>query len=355
MLSLLMAIWISLWPVSSGLAAQPVVRAVLFYSPTCPHCHKVMTEDLPPLQEQYGDQLQIALVNVLEPEGQRLYRAAISHFKIPPERQGVPTLIVGTQILVGSWEIPEQFPQIVAEGLAAGGIDWPALPGFKPPKKSQLFGSLTSQVSIAERIRQDMPANAIAIVLLLLMIIFAVWVGAQIWRGRKGLWQPAPDMAAWRDIAIPILAVIGLLVAFYLSYVEITETSAVCGPVGDCNTVQQSPYARLFGFIPIGLLGVVGYIAILAAWLVARLGRERTAERARVALLTFTAFGTVFSIYLTFLEPFVIGATCAWCLASAIIMTALLWLTWQPGLAAWLTLSPVRGRRRPRRRHAHAP
>jgi len=39
-----------------------------------------------------------------------------------------------------------------------------------------------------------------------------------------------------------------------------------------------------------------------------------------------TAFGTLFSIYLTFLEPFVIGATCAWCLSSAIIMTLLIWL-----------------------------
>jgi uncharacterized membrane protein len=34
--------------------------------------------------------------------------------------------------------------------------------------------------------------------------------------------------------------------------------------------------------------------------------------------------GAIFSIYLTFLEPFVIGATCLWCLSSAVIMTAIL-------------------------------
>ena len=40
--------------------------------------------------------------------------------------------------------------------------------------------------------------------------------------------------------------------------------------------------------------------------------------------------GLAFSIYLTFLEPFVIGASCAWCLTSAVIMTVLLWLTAVP-------------------------
>ncbi|MCA9971053.1 MAG: hypothetical protein KC425_12595, partial [Anaerolineales bacterium] len=38
---------------------QPIVQAVLFYSPTCPHCHQVITQDLPPIQEKYGAQLQI--------------------------------------------------------------------------------------------------------------------------------------------------------------------------------------------------------------------------------------------------------------------------------------------------------
>jgi uncharacterized membrane protein len=47
-----------------------------------------------------------------------------------------------------------------------------------------------------------------------------------------------------------------------------------------------------------------------------------------------TLFGTLFSIYLTFLEPFVIGATCAWCLSSAVIMTIQMWLSITPGKLA---------------------
>jgi len=47
-----------------------------------------------------------------------------------------------------------------------------------------------------------------------------------------------------------------------------------------------------------------------------------------------TLGGTLFSVYLTFLEPFVIRATCAWCLTSAILMTALLLFTVTPGRLA---------------------
>jgi uncharacterized membrane protein len=57
--------------------------------------------------------------------------------------------------------------------------------------------------------------------------------------------------------------------------------------------------------------------------------------------------GTLFSIYLTFLEPFVIGATCAWCLASSIIMAAILWLAAPQGRQAFARLSGVPDRAAP--------
>jgi uncharacterized membrane protein len=52
-----------------------------------------------------------------------------------------------------------------------------------------------------------------------------------------------------------------------------------------------------------------------------------------VALLGVTGSGTLFSMDLT-LEPFVIGATCLWCLSSAVIMTTLYGLALEPGRAA---------------------
>jgi uncharacterized membrane protein len=100
--------------------------------------------------------------------------------------------------------------------------------------------------------------------------------------------------------------------------------------VGDCNTVQQSEYARLFGVLPIGVLGLIGYVAIIIAWGIERRGPVPLKRLAALALVLMTLGGMLFSIYLTFLEPFVIGATCAWCLTSAILMTALVLLTVTP-------------------------
>jgi uncharacterized membrane protein len=122
---------------------------------------------------------------------------------------------------------------------------------------------------------------------------------------------------------IPLLAVMGLGVAVYLAYVKTQAVAAGCGPVGDCNAVQTSEYAYLFG-IPIGVLGVIGYVAILVTW---AWGAWRADNRATLALLAITAFGVLFSIYLTYLEPFVISAVCAWCLTSAVVMTLLLLLS----------------------------
>jgi uncharacterized membrane protein len=153
---------------------------------------------------------------------------------------------------------------------------------------------------------------------------------------------PKPVNPGKQTLAIPILCLIGIAIAAYLSYVETTQVTAVCGPVGDCNTVQQSEYARLFGVLPIGILGLVGYVAILAAWLVRRFGPNSAAHLASLATLGMTLIGTLFSIYLTILEPFVIGATCAWCLSSAVIMTLLMWLSITPGKIALARLRPKR-------------
>ncbi len=114
----------------AALAEAPVVRAVLFYSPSCGHCHKVITEDLPPLFQKHGDQLQMIGVDASEPTGGALYNAAADKFNVPPEERGVPMLLVADVMLMGSAEIPERFPGLIEQYLAAGGVDWPDVPGM---------------------------------------------------------------------------------------------------------------------------------------------------------------------------------------------------------------------------------
>jgi uncharacterized membrane protein/thiol-disulfide isomerase/thioredoxin len=322
---------------SAAQAAAPVVRAVLFYSPTCPHCHQVMTVDLPPLLKQYGDRLNIVGINVTEAAGLELYTAAQTRFNIGPDRYGVPTLIVGEVVLVGSLEIPEQLPGLIEQYLAQGGVDWPDIPGLaevvapteesvatpEPSSASAApvnVSSTTASIDIGANLARDPLANGLAIMVLVGMIASVSGVSLRL---RRSIGLPRSRRFDW---LIPVLCVIGLGVAGYLTYVETAQVAAVCGPIGDCNAVQQSDYARLFGVVPIGLLGLIGYVAIIAAWWIERLGHAPFDRLAALLLVIMTLGGTLFSIYLTFLEPFVIGATCAWCLASAVIMTSLLWL-----------------------------
>jgi uncharacterized membrane protein len=381
-----------------------------------------MTEDLPPLFARYGTQLRIAGVDVTTNGGQALYQAAVRTFALPAERLGVPALVVGTRVLVGDVEIPSAFPGIVARGLAAGGIDWPAVPEVRqalalagvpvtpardsaaavraadsaaaaaravaestpaaaapqhadtqsvsrrdsasakptpraiaaaphgnrltapaaaprPPAPAPAAGStpgvaqapgragaLTPLAGAArrssatahtvwDRFLRDPVGNGAAVAVMLAMAAALTAVAASV-LGRARL--PAAPM--W---VVPALALLGLGVAAYLSFVEVSGVRAVCGPVGDCNTVQQSEYARLFGVLPVGVAGLAGYAAIIAAWLLATLGRGNAGRAGRLAAWGIALGATLFSIYLTFLEPFVIGATCSWCLTSAVISTLL--------------------------------
>jgi len=127
----LFVVLLSLFPSGSVVSAdEPVVHALLFFSPSCPHCHTVITEDLPPIMEKYGDQIVILGINTYTEKGNELFSTTIEHFNIPPEMAGVPMLIIGETVLVGSLEIPERLPEIITTGLTSGGIDWPGIPGL---------------------------------------------------------------------------------------------------------------------------------------------------------------------------------------------------------------------------------
>jgi uncharacterized membrane protein len=378
---LMLPVWFSSFsaPLNSDSA---VVHAVLFYSPNCGHCHLVISETLPPLFEQYAEQLSIAGVDVSQPGGQALFLAAMQYFQV--ESSGVPFLVVGDTYLVGSVDIPEKFPGLIEQYLAQGGVDWPAIPGLaealstpQPTGAPETTSSATATITpdtpvptttvsdttaspmststpglimrtgdhsdgLGARFGRDPQGNSLAVIVLGAMIFSLA--GAVIFlRRAAGPHALRTEIHPSRDWLIPVLCVVGLVVAGYLAYVETAQVEAVCGPVGDCNSVQQSEYARLFGVLPIGVLGVIGYVLILLAWMGMRFTARRTAAYASIALMVTSAIGVLFSIYLTFLEPFVIGATCAWCLTSATIMTALFWLSLAPGRLALFHLLPREG------------
>jgi uncharacterized membrane protein len=121
------------------------------------------------------------------------------------------------------------------------------------------------------------------------------------------------------------LSVLGLGIAGYLTVVHYSGGDPAClAGGGGCHTVQESDYAKLVG-VPVPLIGLIGYLVVLASALLA-------GDRGRMLGLFATLIGFGFSLYLTYLELFVIEAICQWCVASAVVMTAAF------GFALWRAL-----------------
>jgi uncharacterized membrane protein len=120
-------------------------------------------------------------------------------------------------------------------------------------------------------------------------------------------------------IAIAVISVIGIAVASYLTYTHYAGLNVVCPVSGGCETVQKSVYSKLAG-IPVAVLGLAGYIAILLSLAIRN-------ELGRAAGFGIALIGCLFSLYLTYREIFTIKAICPWCVSSAVMMTLLTILT----------------------------
>ncbi len=387
--------------------SEAKVQAVLFWSTTCDHCHKVIEEVVPGLQARYGDQLNISLVEIQSAAGYDLWRKAWEVYRVPEDRRGVPMLIIGDDLLLGDAEIAQQAPAAIDRALAAGGLSLPpglgldvqtasahhqlsvALltatppppqgPGAGSPASTPLAGATagpgaesqtgppaetgeitatqgltTAAATTAAGSARPALAHALAWIVFAGLVLTAVYgglvVGLAYFRPRRRpLW--VPGKLEW---LLPLVAVLGLAVAAYLTDKEVTGAPTFC-PVGACDEVQSSAYARLpipypwlvrdpaagswrlsllRSGLPVAVLGLVTYILILGLWLWWKYGRGQTKRHGLDGLFALSAIGVLFSIYLTAVELFVLDKVCMWCLASAVAM----------GLIAWLALSPMRQR-----------
>lgn len=129
------------------------------------------------------------------------------------------------------------------------------------------------------------------------------------------------------------LAILGILVAGYLTWADLTKSEVVCIGSNGCGIVQNSSYSSVAG-IPVALLGLVGYVAILGLLLLEYRGGQ-LADNTPLILFGLTLLGVAYSAYLTYLELFVILAICLYCVASAVIMAALF------GIAVYRVLTPA--------------
>jgi uncharacterized membrane protein len=120
----------------------------------------------------------------------------------------------------------------------------------------------------------------------------------------------------------------GLLIASYLSVVELGGGVPYCGPLHGCETVAQSQYARIGG-IPVAVFGVVLSLVLLALALAWVRSDHPTLLDVHYGL---SLIGVLFEVYFLTLQVAVIHAVCIWCtlyglsLIARFVVAMTIWL-----------------------------
>jgi uncharacterized membrane protein len=117
-------------------------------------------------------------------------------------------------------------------------------------------------------------------------------------------------------IAAMVVALAGVAISAYLTWVHYDDAALVCVAGGGCETVQESEYAEIAG-VPVALVGLGAYLVLLGLLL-------WDVPRARLAAAMLALVGFLFSMYLLVLQLWVIDAVCAWCLANDVVIAPLL-------------------------------
>jgi len=108
------------------------VHALYFYSQDCDHCMAVLNDLIYPLQNELGTKLHIRLVEIDYAENYELLIRAEEYYGITAADRAIPTLFINGEVYIGEDAIRDNLRMIVEEGILAGGIPWPDIPGFDP-------------------------------------------------------------------------------------------------------------------------------------------------------------------------------------------------------------------------------
>ncbi|MBI5960536.1 MAG: vitamin K epoxide reductase family protein [Chloroflexi bacterium] len=144
----------------------------------------------------------------------------------------------------------------------------------------------------------------------------------------------------WLRLISIVCCVLGILVAGYMAWAEVTGNETMCADTGsiDCQAVQQSAYAETFG-IPVAILGLLGYVAMLGV-LILEDQVGLFAHYGRTLVAGMSLFGFMFQSYLTYVEADVLGKWCQWCVASYVLITLIF------GIAVYRIISFLKPLRR---------
>lgn len=146
----------------------------------------------------------------------------------------------------------------------------------------------------------------------------------------SGLWWEGPSSAGtfrieWsrmRKSLSLLLSLLGLFDSLYLLWVYTSPFRPLACVGNGCDAVRASAYARMGG-LPVPLYGVVAYSALALLIFADAFASPAVARRMNQAVAAISGAGFLFSIYLSYLEAFVVRAWCFWCIVSALAISLL--------------------------------
>lgn len=129
--------------------------------------------------------------------------------------------------------------------------------------------------------------------------------------------------AVWRDALVALLAVAGLFDALYLTLQHLSGRSVRCAVVTGCDEVLSSAYATVGGSVPLAALGLAAYFVVFSLAVLAAFGHQW----ARRPMAAVVALMLAFTLWLLYVQAFVLNAFCTYCLISAGVTALLALLT----------------------------
>jgi len=136
-----------------------------------------------------------------------------------------------------------------------------------------------------------------------------------------------------RRMLMALIALIGVFLSLYLTLYKLGYIGTLACGTGSCEYVQLSKWGTFLG-LPVAAWGLGFYVAVFAIAVAGIQERFEPSRGLTLLLVGVTGWGVLFTLWLTYLELFVIHALCRWCLGSA-ALTVLLF-----ALALWDWRSP---------------
>lgn len=125
-----------------------------------------------------------------------------------------------------------------------------------------------------------------------------------------------------RRMWLAVLALCGTLLASYLALHDLGYIGTLACGSGSCELVQTSKWATFLG-VKVAVWGVGYYLVLFAVAMAGTNDGLAESRRLPALLLGLTAWGVLFTVWLTYTELFLIHAICRWCVGSASIVVVL--------------------------------